>query len=82
MMKKKLIWKETHSVAWDDTSMNNSLYWADLNRMLQQAAVNHAEHLGFGFSDISKENISWVLFRLNIEIIRLPHWKENIEVTT
>ncbi len=82
MMKKKLIWKEIHSVAWDDTSMNNSLYWADLNRMLQQAAVNHAEHLGFGFSDISKENISWVLFRLNIEIIRLPHWKENIEVTT
>ncbi len=78
----KNILTEEHTVAWDNISMNNNLYWADLNRMLQQAAVNHAEQLGFGFTDISKENISWVLFRLHIEVIRLPKWKEKITVKT
>ena len=82
MKTKEIIWKEEHTVSWDDTSMNNELKWSALNRMLQQAAVNHAEHLGFGFTDISKENVSWVLFRLNIEIIRLPQWKEEITVQT
>ncbi len=82
METKQKVLIEEHTVAWDNISMNNTLYWADLNRILQQAAVNHAEHLGFGFTDISKENISWVLFRLHIEIIRLPRWKEKIKVLT
>ncbi len=73
---------EEHIVAWDNISMNNNLYWSDLNRMFQQAAVNHAENLGFGFTDISKENISWVLFRLHIEVLRLPGWKEKVIVKT
>ena len=82
MEKEKNTLTEVHAVAWDNISMNNHLYWADLNRMLQQAAVNHAEQLGFGFTDISKENISWVLFRMNIQINRLPLLNEEITIVT
>ncbi len=79
---KETILKERHILSWDDIGMNKRMHWAALNRVLQQAAVNHAEHLGFGFTDISKENVSWVLFRLHIQILRWPQWKEEIEVCT
>ncbi len=79
---KKRIWTETHTVSWEDTTIDNHLSITALDRDLLQAAVNHAEHLGFGFTNTSKEDLSWVLFRINIQINRLPSWKEAYRVTT
>ncbi len=76
------IWEETHTVSWEDTALDNHLSITALDRDLLQAAVNHAEHLGFGFSDTSKEDLSWVLFRINLQINRLPEWKEPYRVST
>ncbi len=79
---KKRIWTETHVVSWEDTTIDNHLGITALDRDLLQAAVNHAEHLGFGFSDTSKEDLSWVLIRINIQVNRLPAWKEAYRVQT
>jgi acyl-ACP thioesterase len=76
------IWNKQLQVSWDETGPDGKLSLTGLSLILQRAAVEHAEHLGFGYSEISKDNVSWVLFRLNIEIRRLPKWKENIRVTT
>ncbi len=76
------IWEEKHEVSWEDTTPDNHLSITALDRDLLQAAVNHAEHLGFGFSDTSKEDLSWVLFRINLQINRLPEWKEPYRVIT
>ncbi len=78
----EIVLKEKNLISWDDVGMNKRLHWSALNKMLQKAAVNHAEQLGFGFTDISKNNVSWVLFRLHIQILRWPQWKEELEVTT
>ena len=79
---KKEIWAENHEVSWEDTTVDNHLSITELDRVLLQAAVNHAEHLGFGFTNTSKEDLSWVLFRINIQINRLPSWKEKFSVMT
>ena len=79
---KKKIWEEYHEVSWEDANIDNHLSLTALDRYLLQAAVNHAEHLGFGFSDTSKENLSWVLFRINMQINRFPAWKEKYSVLT
>ena len=76
------VWHESHEVSWEDTTVDNHLSITALDRDLLQAAVNHAEHLGFGFTNTSKEDLSWVLFRINIQISRLPSWKENYTVIT
>jgi len=76
------IWQENHEVSWEDTTVDNHLSITALDRDLLQAAVNHAEHLGFGFTNTSKEDLSWVLFRINIQINRLPSWKEKYTVVT
>jgi len=79
---KKQFWQENHTVSWEDTTIDNHLSITALNRMLLQAAVNHAEHLGFGFTNTSKEDLSWVLLRINMKIDRLPAWKEKFSVVT
>ncbi len=78
----KKIWREAHEVTWEDTTVDNHLSITALDRYLLQAAVNHAEHLGFGFTNTSKEDLSWVLFRINLQINRLPSWKEKYTVIT
>ncbi|MBU2553494.1 MAG: hypothetical protein KKF98_03480 [Bacteroidetes bacterium] len=76
------IWREHFKVHWDDISLNGELTLTGLNIMLQRAATLHAEHLGFGFSQTSVHNASWVLFRINLEIISMPHWQEMVLVET
>ena len=78
----KKIWTELHTVSWEETTVDNHLSITSLNRVMLQAAVDHAEHLGFGFTNTSKEDLSWVLFRINIQINRLPAWKEKYQLFT
>ncbi|MCF6171450.1 MAG: thioesterase [Bacteroidales bacterium] len=76
------IWDKALEVGWDETDMNGKLSLTGLSLILQRVAVEHAEHLGFGYSEISKDNVSWVLFRLNMQIFRSPRWKEKIRIRT
>jgi acyl-ACP thioesterase len=78
----KEIWTEQHIVSWEETTVDNHLSITALDRVLLQAAVDHAEHLGFGFTNTSKEDLSWVLFRINLQINRLPAWKEKYKLFT
>lgn len=75
-------WKDQYTVNWDDISLNGQLTLTGLNIMLQRTATHHAEHLGFGFSQTSEYNASWVLFRINLELIRMPGWREQVIVET
>jgi acyl-ACP thioesterase len=81
-MEKQLFWESTHMISWDDTSPSGTLNLTGLNILLQRAAVDHAEHLGFGYQEMSKQNLSWVLIRANIEIFRLPNWREKVRLKT
>jgi medium-chain acyl-[acyl-carrier-protein] hydrolase len=81
-MEKQKLWTEHHQISWDDTSPAGTLNLSGLNILLQRAAVEHAEHLGFGFQQTSKQNITWVLINLSIEIYRLPKWREKIKLVT
>ena len=51
---------------------------------LQEAASLNAEELGFSKSnfDAQGENISWVLTRLAVKMIRYPKWEEEVKVIT
>lgn len=51
---------------------------------LQEAASLHAEELGFSKSDFDAAggNISWVLTRLAVKVVRYPKWEEEVSVET
>jgi acyl-ACP thioesterase len=46
------------------------------------AASRHAEQRGFGFEDISKDSVAWVLSRLSMEIYRYPVSNQDIRMET
>ena len=51
---------------------------------LQESASLNAEELGFSKSnfDAKGENVSWVLTRMAVKMIRYPKWEENVCVVT
>ncbi len=49
---------------------------------LQDAAWGHANVLGFGFENISKQSLLWALTRQKLIIKRWPRWGANITIET
>jgi medium-chain acyl-[acyl-carrier-protein] hydrolase len=65
-----------------DTGPDGRLSLASLFNYLQDAAWDHAEHLGFGRNDLLKDNRFWALSRMYAEIDHLPLWKDTVIVRT
>ena len=49
---------------------------------LQEAASNHAAHLGFGYEHLVRDKRAWLLNRLDLEIDRMPNWGETMVIET
>ena len=47
-----------------------------------QSAIDSADRLGFGFRDLRKQKLFWVLSRLSLEMKAVPHWYDDIEIET
>ena len=48
----------------------------------QEIANYHASSIGFGYSDLIKDNIVWVLSRMKVVYHRSPKWEDEVELTT
>ncbi len=70
------------SVTSADTDMYSRLRLGGLINFLIQSAIQSADDLGFGFGDISRQKLFWVLSRLTLEIYRPLEWYEEVEVET
>ena len=57
---------------------------ASVCNWLQESASLNAEALSFSKSDFEAagENISWVLTRLKVRMVRFPRWKEQVSLLT
>lgn len=53
-----------------------------LANFFQEMAYQHANRLGFGYSDLKKNSNIWVLSRMKIEVIRYPVWDETVTLET
>ena len=76
------IWKQELTIHWEKTDISGKLSLPGLGQLLINTATQHAEMLGFGFEALKEQNLNWVLFRMNIEIKRLPLWNEPVTLTT
>jgi acyl-ACP thioesterase len=50
--------------------------------LAQEAAGNHAVHLGFGYDDLIKTNMAWVLSRVNVKFNDTPVWRDEVTFST
>ncbi|MGD9492047.1 MAG: acyl-[acyl-carrier-protein] thioesterase [Bacteroidales bacterium] len=49
---------------------------------LIQSAIDSADRMGFGFRDLKKQKLFWVLSRLTLEMRTIPQWYDEIEIET
>lgn len=77
---KKLV--QHYTIPCYDTDASWRLKPASFMNLAQEAAGQHAVHLGFGYDDLIASNTAWILSRVHIEFLDTPKWKEDITLTT
>jgi acyl-ACP thioesterase len=68
------VWSEPLKVLSFDVDLNGLATSVSLCRRFLEAAWNHAEALGVGFSELRRQRNFWVLSRLRLEARRYPAW--------
>jgi acyl-ACP thioesterase len=53
-----------------------------MGNFILDAASIHAQERGFGYEDISRDNVAWVLSRLSVEIWEYPGYDRDLIVET
>ena len=64
------------------SDINGNLTLSSLLNYLQTIAGEHADILHFGITDLNRENDTWVLSRLRVEIERWPSTGEKVTLRT
>jgi len=71
-----------YSITSADTDLLSRIRVGSLVNLLIQSAIASAEKLGFGFGDLSQQQLFWVLRNLTVEIYRPILWGEKVVVET
>lgn len=50
--------------------------------MAQEMANWHASRIGFGYDDLIRDNISWVVSRMRVKYLEAPKWEDEIQFST
>lgn len=74
--------EQTTQILSSHTDMWSRLRGSVMARMLQDAAIVHAEELGVGHKVGLSKNALWVITRLAAEVERLPVWGEEVCLRT
>ncbi len=80
MTKELLEHKFTVSSADVDSKGNFRL--AALLSLCQEVAYMHSTRLGFGYERLRALDLAWVLSRAQVDVVRMPQWREQVEVKT
>jgi len=78
----KQVWKESFEIKSYCIDFQLRLKPSVLMQFFQEAALNHAMHLGAGQQALSDKGLFWALSRLRTEIVRIPVWGETIHCET
>ncbi|MBP1595733.1 MAG: hypothetical protein H6Q05_1110 [Acidobacteria bacterium] len=76
------IWVEETDIRSYDVDISSRLTIESLLKIFQEAAWNHAEHLGLGFSHLGKRNQVWVLSRMMLAVESYPEWGQPVVART
>jgi len=76
------IWNESFSIRSYDIDSGGVATLPALCRFMQEAALNHAAHLGIGMSHLRTQDLVWVLARQRIIVHEFPRLNESIIIRT
>jgi len=81
-MEKSYIWKEPIKVRSYHMDMKAHTTISSIAGYLQEAAGNHADSMNFGYKDMKKSGLVWLLTRVKILVHQYPGWGEEIIISS
>jgi medium-chain acyl-[acyl-carrier-protein] hydrolase len=82
IMEQQQIWQNNYQVTTFMANHNGLADFTTILNFLQETATQNANHLKFGYHDLQKLNLVWVLSRINLKIDSFPKWDETVIVQT
>ena len=76
------VWKESFKITSYQVDFQENIKPTNLMQLFQEAAGNHAQHLGAGYAALVEEKLFWALSRIRVEILQLPKWGDEIHIET
>lgn len=76
------IWTDDYRVASHLVNCQNELSLFGLLSLIQEAAWDHAEQLGYGYSTMLQKDLIWALIRQKMHILWWPRWRSQVRVRT
>ncbi|MEM9327944.1 MAG: acyl-ACP thioesterase domain-containing protein [Bacteroidota bacterium] len=83
-MRETVNWTTTEhfQVRHSETTPNNRISLPALVSLMQEAAWNNALDLGYSVYDLMNHGVTWVLYRMELEVFRYPGHRARLSVTT
>jgi medium-chain acyl-[acyl-carrier-protein] hydrolase len=78
----KTIWQEEFYIKSYEVDYKNRLKITQLFNYMQEIAGIHADHLHWGYNDLIKDNLIWVLSKVKVHINEYPGWGNSIKIET
>ncbi len=75
-------WRTEQAICSYDVDPHQTARLPALCRFMQEAAYQHAGHLGLGHLYLAKRQLGWVLARQRIAVDHLPQWGYTIQIRT
>jgi len=77
-----LPWREDFKIRTFDVDFNNTVKLSSIFNFMQESASNNAEQLKFGYDDLIKNGLFWVLSRAKIQILKYLTLGDEIIIET
>lgn len=78
----KTIWKTPFHIDVFNVNHNGVADFKTYFNFMQESALKHAHHLGFGSSDLLEKNLLWVVTRFELHTYTELRWDDEVMVTT
>ena len=76
------VWKEETSVKAFEMDILKRWKPASFFQTLQEAASNHADHLGVGYQEMHSRDMAWILSRLKVQFFEYPQLGDKVIIQT
>ena len=76
------IYQEKIFINSNDVDDHYDLKISTIFKYLQQVSTNHSELLGIGMKTTVDQGMFWVITRMHVKILKMPHMLETLTVTT
>lgn len=76
------VWTEALEIHSYDVDIARKVTMEGLLKYFQEAAWNHAEHLGLGYSHLRRRSQVWMLSRMMVVVDSYPEWGQSVVACT